>query len=815
MSHFIHDSRAMGRFAPEGIHVVSSGVELPILPLSGAVLFPHNSLPIASLKGLRAADLKAAQRGGFRVGVVTTQNHAGRNKIKWSRVGVEAEVVSLLKLPNGETGAVLEGRRRFILKNLKKHRYGWVGRVDIVMDRPAKRTKAFLATVKTLKSDIQRLLRAQPDILPETNARLQSSDDPAFLCDAIAPHLSLTLEERLQYLEQFDLRTRVRGMLGMLKREMNLHKMSEDIHDQVKGDLQEEQRRHYLREQIQVIRRELGELEGTQGVEQLEDSLAQMELPDLAAAAVKEELERLALSSPGNPEYMVSYNYLQFMAALPWGAVTPRKSPSLRKAAAILNRDHYGLQAVKDRILEYLAVALHKGTPPGQILLFAGPPGVGKTSLARSIAEALDRPFARISLGGVKDEAEIRGHRRTYIGSMPGKLMQAIKQAGARDPVILLDEIDKLSGEAGGDLAAALLEVLDREQNRTFVDHYLAVPFDLSQVIFIATANETGRMSDPLLDRMDVVDVTSYTDREKIEIAQKYLLPELREELGLTTRQFRLADKSIELILRHYTREAGVRQLKRELAVLGRKVVRQLMDNRRRKTLAPSLTAPLLAQWLGPPRYIDEPMDATLAPGVAIGLAYTSVGGDILYVESTQIPLSQGGPTLKLTGSLGAVMKESAETVLSWLQVHAETYGVDRSMLERGLIHLHFPDGGTPKDGPSAGIAILCALLSLLRQQSLPVDLAMTGEVTLRGQVLAVGGIREKVLAAARYGKQRVLIPAANLSDLEHIPAEVRANLAIRPVATMAEVIYEAFGPLEAASGEELRPTEPASELSL
>lgn len=769
---------------------------LPVVPLVGHVLLPQHSIPVSEVPGVGPKALaKAAQEESSFV-VIPIDEPGALAEVSPPIVATQATIAELLRLPDGDVGAVLKGERRVRVQRLYKKRGQWMAECTALATGLGRRSTQALALAKTLRQHIQRFLKTDADIAPDARHALLINDDAAVLADLVAPYLSLSWEERRAVLQAVAVGERVRRVLSALKRELNLQKLTSDIHDQVKGDLSEEQRRAYLKEQIAAIKRELGELdEGADVVAQFEEAFEHLELPALAREAVYEELDRLNLSAPGSPEYIVAHSYLTMMRDLPWHSETPEAS-DLQKATRILNRDHFGLDDVKQRILEYLAVMKHKGDLPGQILLLNGPPGVGKTSLARSIADALGRPFVRISLGGVRDEAEVRGHRRTYIGSMPGKIIQAIKQAKTQYPVILLDEIDKVGGETHAGVAASLLEVLDREQNQSFIDHYLAVPFDISNVMFIATANNAENILEPLRDRMETVDVASYTDREKVAIVRKHVIPSIRKEFDLSAQQFRLDDKTIQYIMRHYTHEAGVRQLKREVQRLARKVVLKVVTQRGRKSY-PRFKPEEIPQWLGVPRYIEEPRDKILPPGVAIGLAYTTVGGEILYVETSTSGSVSGKGSYKLTGSVGKVMQESAQAVLSFIAKNALSLGISDKSLQEADIHIHLPDGGTPKDGPSAGIAIMCAVTSALKGKALPTTLAMTGEVTLRGQVLPVGGIREKILAAYRYGKKTILYPAMNQRDLMEVPEEVRAKLKLIPVQTMAEVLrYAGLWPM-------------------
>ncbi len=764
---------------------------LPIIPLKNGVLFPQNSLPLGDLEGLlRAQDLKAAERGTLRVGILTDLSAEGDKSPQWASVGTEAIISNILKLPDGQKGFVVKARSRFLVREIESARTGYVGNITFVDDIPSKKSTRWTATIKALKSSIDRILKFNGGVSEETKAILTTSDDVALILDLIAPYLSISLAEKLALLGDFDVRSRMRKILGWLNKESELLKLSQEIHEEVSGDLHETDRRNYLREQIRAIRRELGEMEGSAlEVEELEEIFEKMALPKLAKEAASEELERMNITGAGSPEYIISHNYVTLLRDLPWNEEKP-KNRTLAKAREFLDDAHYGLGKIKEKILDYLAVLVHKKGEVGEILLLVGPPGVGKTSLAKSIAEALDRKFARIALGGVRDEAEIRGHRRTYIGAMPGKILQAIKQTKSKHSVILLDEIDKIGEDGKGAVAAALLEVLDQEQNKNFVDHYLAIPFDLSSIIFVATANNVDKIPGPLLDRMEIIELSSYTGVEKKEIARRHIIPSIRKELSLVADQLKIPDRTLGQVIDGYTREAGVRQLRRELTAIARKVVKDVVEKKSKKTAPISLQN--LTEWLGQPKFLPEPLDAELAPGVSIGLAYTDVGGDIMYIEASAAKHSGQRHRLNLTGSLGKVMKESAEAVLTYLLSHSASLGIDPRLVEESALHIHFPDGATPKDGPSAGVAILCAVAGCFLNRSIPANLAMTGEITLRGQVLAVGGIREKVIAAHRYGKKRVLIPKANEFELGDIPREVLDDMEIVLISTMEEALMSA-----------------------
>jgi ATP-dependent Lon protease len=750
---------------------------------------------VTEIDGLSAVERRQAEAGAaVTVLVVPTETPGSR----LAEVGTEAQLIGLQRLPDGRTGALVKGTARLAIVASTSRCSRVTALVRPLREARVSRSARFEAALRALKRTAIRVAGQQGSAFDEARLVLAQTDDASLVCDLAQSLLSSSFADKLASLASEDLAARMALTQKALSRELGYLELAEDIRKKAAVELQEAQRQEYLREQVRVLQAELGEGEDPEDeLDELELRLEELPLPPLVREAVDRELERMRLMAPGSSEYMVSHTYVTWLRDLPWDDKAVKPPLPLAEARRLLDRDHYGLEPVKERILEYLAVMRHRKAPRGEILLLAGPPGVGKTTLARSVATALNRPFVRVSLGGVKDEAEIRGHRRTYVGSLPGKIIQAIKQAGTTAPLILLDEIDKLGLDYGrGAMASALLEVLDEEQNKGFVDHYLAVPYDLSKVVFMATANNVGSIPRPLLDRMETIELQSYSEREKLAIATRHLLPELRRDLGLTRAQFNPSERVVLPLIREYSREAGVRQLKRDLATLGRKVVKSLVMGRPAAKL--KLTPEALATLLGPPRYHAEPNDAALPPGVAIGLAYTAVGGDILYIESSKghAPAAGKEGRLKLTGSLGKVMRESAEAAVSYLVglavTRPELLGVDAGDIVASNLHLHFPDGATPKDGPSAGVAIMAALASLMTGRSLPSQLAMTGEITLRGQVLPVGGIKEKLLAAHRYGKRRVIIPAANAHDLAQVPKEVLDELEIVPVRTMDEVLRQA-----------------------
>ncbi|MFO0958089.1 MAG: endopeptidase La [Isosphaeraceae bacterium] len=621
----------------------------------------------------------------------------------------------------------------------------------------------------------------------ELQVAAMNTPEPGRLADLLGSALPLSTEERQELLAEPQVKGRLEKLGGFLARQLAILELSTKIRDQVGNELSRAQREHFLRQQIKVIQEELGEeAEQNPEIAQIEAKLKQAKLPEEAMAEARRELERLGGMHPSSAEYSIIRTYLDWLGTLPWGKAS-RDRLDLKRARKILDADHYDLDKIKERILEYLAVRKLKRDMKGPILCLAGPPGTGKTSLGKSIARALGREFVRVSLGGVHDEAEIRGHRRTYVASMPGRVIQGLRKAGTNNPVFMLDEVDKLGADFRGDPSAALLEVLDPEQNATFRDHYLDVAFDLSKVIFIATANNVDAIPPPLLDRMEVLQLPGYSEEEKILIAQRFLVPKQLEAHGLAGRDVAFDDDALTRLIADYTREAGLRNLEREVAAICRKVARRYAEGSRQ---AVRVTPDLVATMLGPSRFYREAADRTGVPGVATGLAWTPTGGELLFIEATSMP-GKGG--LTLTGLLGESMRESAQAAMSYLRSHSDLMNLSPPKLSKIDVHIHVPAGAVPKDGPSAGVAIAAALVSLFRGQPIRRDVAMTGEVTLTGRVLPVGGVREKVLAARRAGLKEVLLPRHCEKDLSELPAEVRADLNFRPVDTLDDVMRLLF----------------------
>jgi ATP-dependent Lon protease len=634
-----------------------------------------------------------------------------------------------------------------------------------------------------------RVIGLVPYLPEELQIAASNVEDPSTLCNLVASTLRLKTEEKQRLLELTDVHERLRDVSSILSRELEVFELGSRIQSQVQEEMEKGQREFYLRQQLKAIQEELGEGDAEQAeMNELRSRFDEVDLPEDVRKAVDRELARLEKLPSAAAEYGVIRTYVEWLASLPWGKTTTDKL-DLEHARAVLDEDHYDLDKVKDRLIEFLAVAKLRNQVSGQILCFVGPPGVGKTSLGQSIARALGRKFERLSVGGVRDEAEIRGHRRTYIGAMPGVIIRAIRDAESMNPVLLIDEIDKMGADFLGDPASAMLEVLDPEQNKAFRDHYLDLPFDLSKVLFICTANQVETVPPPLLDRMDVIQLSGYTEDEKFWIARRYLVPKQLELSGLDPQRVAISDRALRLVIREYTREAGVRGLERRLAELFRKAARQVAEGKTRAKML-RIDERKVRRWLGPRRFSGEVRKRTSEPGVATGLAFTAHGGDVLFIEATAYP---GKGRLTITGQLGEVMQESAQAALSWVRSHASQLGLDPKWFAEHDVHIHVPAGAVPKDGPSAGITMGTAIASLVRGEPVSEDVGMTGEITLTGQVLPIGGVREKVLAAQRAGLTRVILPRENEHDLDELPAETKKALDFVLVDSIDEVFDAAF----------------------
>jgi ATP-dependent Lon protease len=765
---------------------------LPILPLRNSVFFPGGVLPLAVGRAKTIALIKDAVRDEQVIGVVTQrkaeEEDPGAQDLY--SVGTVARVVKLLKMGEDNYSLVVQGLARFKVLELVQESPYLKARVDPVEDR----TDVEDVEVEALSINLKKLAREVIELMPELPAAatelVESITHPGHLADLIAANVDVPIEEKQQVLETVDLRSRMKLVLELLNRKREILKLSNKIDSAVKGEMSKTQREYYLRQQLKAIKEELGELgEEEEELDELQERLKKAGLPPDVDKVAQKELNRLKSIPTASSEYTVARTYLDWIADLPWSKQTD-DNLDIENARGVLDHDHYALQKIKKRILEYLAVRKLKNDMRGPILCLVGPPGVGKTSLGQSVARATGRKFVRLSLGGVRDEAEIRGHRRTYVGALPGRIIQSMKKAGTHNPVMMLDEIDKLGADFRGDPSAALLEVLDPEQNNSFSDHYLDVAFDLSKVMFIATANLLDPIPGPLRDRMEILELPGYTFEEKVHIALNHLIPKQLREHGLSSEAVVLSEKAIVKIVVGYTREAGVRALERRIADVCRSIAVEVAAGKIAAGAKRVIEEADLPDVLGPEKFYDETAERTEIPGVATGLAWTAAGGDILFIEATRMT---GKGSLTLTGQLGDVMKESAQAALSYLRSKADTLGIPANFLEKTDIHIHFPAGSIPKDGPSAGVTILTALVSLLTGIRVRKAVAMTGEVTLRGLVLPVGGIKEKVLAAHRAGIKRVIMPARCEKDLVDVPEQARKELEFVFATHMDDVLAAAL----------------------
>ncbi len=765
---------------------------LPILGLSDIVIFPGTVTPllVETPQSIRLIDDVVA--GDRFLGLVLQRNpevETPKPADLWLH-GCAGRVRKMLKFPDGMVRILVEGLRRFRIQEFVAESPYLVARVEKLKD-VVDTTLELAALTRNAAREFQEIVKLSPTLAEEVKVAALNEQDPAQLADLIAANLNLSLQERQHLLELPEAKVRLSRLLPLLSRELEVLKLGSKIQNEVVTSMSKNQRDFFLREQIRAIQRELGEVDsGAAEVKDLREQIEQNHLPEEPKKIALKELERLQQMPPAVAEYTMTRNYLDWLINLPWSKFTEDKL-DLVGAAALLDQQHFGLSKVKDRLLEFLAVIKLKHQLKGPILCLVGPPGVGKTSLGKSVADALGRKFARISLGGMRDEAEIRGHRRTYVGALPGRIIQSLRRAESSNPVILLDELDKVGSDFRGDPASALLEVLDPGQNSSFNDHYLDVPYDLSRVLFITTANWLEPVHPALRDRLEVIELPSYTAWEKLQIAKRHLVPRQLEEHGLKKKLVRFPDATLRQVIQDYTREAGVRQLEREIAALTRKAARKIVAGKNAdKPLI--ITPKALTEFLGPATFTSELAERIAQNGIAIGLAWTPVGGEILFIEATRMP---GKGQLILTGSLGDVMKESAQTALSFLRNRAAELHIDLSDFDKRDIHIHVPAGATPKDGPSAGLTIVAALASLFTQQRVRSDLAMTGEISLRGRVLRVGGIKEKVLAAARSGMKEVILPDQNRNDWLEVPAEVRQKIKAHFVNEISQLFPIALRP--------------------
>jgi ATP-dependent Lon protease len=764
---------------------------LPIMPLRNTVVFPHQVIPLAVGREKSLNLLNNLDEETKIIGLISQQD--GRieepKKEDLYLFGTAAMILKKFKMPDGSEQLIVQGLYRFKVAEFSSINPYFEAVVHQQEDSGVTEDKNFEidALANNVKNIFQKIVDHTPYLTNEHRVMVLNTEDPSKLADVIASQINFTVGEKQQILEMLDIKERLTRINYLLNKELQILELGNKIQDEVQGELNKTQRHYYLREQLKAIKKELGEFEdeGTE-IEELRVKLEKIKMPKYAAEVAEKELNRLSKMSPMASEYTVTRTYLEWILDMPWEKSTKDRL-NIGQAEKILNDDHYGLHKVKTRILEYLAVRQLKSDMKGPILCFVGPPGVGKTSLGRSIARALNRKFSRLSLGGVRDEAEIRGHRRTYVGALPGRIIQEIKKVGSNNPIIMLDEIDKLGMDFRGDPSSALLEVLDPEQNFSFADHYLEIPFDLSKVIFIATANLIDPIPPALKDRMEIIEINSYTEEEKANIAEKYLIPKQLGNHGLNEEQIEFSRSAVRNIINKYTREAGVRNLEREIANVIRGVAKEIVE---KKTKSKRISPRSLNSYLGAERFYYDIAERVSRSGVATGLAWTPVGGDILFIEASKMN-GKGG--LSLTGKLGEVMKESASAALTFLRSNADKYGLEDKFYEKYDTHIHVPAGAIPKDGPSAGITMFAALYSLYANKSVKNNLAMTGEITLRGLVLPVGGIKEKVLAAKRAGIEEIILPFKNKKDLEEIPSQNIKNIKFHFVNEVEELFDIAF----------------------
>ena len=748
-------------------------VSLPMLPLRGLMVFPYMVLHFDVGRKKSVAALEQAMVGDQRIFLVAQRDAEVENPDVDDiyHVGTIAVIKQVLKLPGDNIRVLVEGKNRAILRAVTQEEPYFIGALDEVIPQGTVVSLEADALLRTARKYFEDYCKVSGRVSMETMQSVLEIEDPGQLSDVIAAHVLTKVEDRQQVLEEYDDMTRLETVCAILVRETELAGVEKKVQARVRRQIEQNQKDYYLREQIKAIQTELGDKDATD-VEELREKLEKTPMNDEAKDKTLREIERLSRMAPGSPEIGVSRTYIEWMLDLPWGKLTP-DNLDLKRARRILAEDHYGLEEVKERVIEYLAVCRIKNNMKGPVLCFVGPPGVGKTSIAKSIARALGRKFVQMSLGGVRDEAEIRGHRRTYIGAIPGRIISSIKQAGTMNPVFLFDEIDKMASDVRGDPASAMLEVLDAAQNNAFRDHYLECPFDLSGVMFITTANSADTIPRPLLDRMEVIEVSGYTEEEKLNIAKRHLLPGQIREHGLAPKSVRMSERILRNLIQGYTREAGVRRLERTIGKVVRKSAVAMIDEEQEIM---TVTQERLEKFLGAPRYRYEKAGKKSEIGVVNGLAYTVVGGDTLQIETTTMP---GTGQLELTGSLGDVMKESARAAKSYVRAHAQELGIEPDFYKTLDIHIHVPEGAVPKDGPSAGVTMTTALVSALTGIAVRQNVAMTGEITLRGRVLPIGGLKEKLLAAHRAGIDTVLIPAENVKDLEDVPQNVRDAIAI------------------------------------
>jgi len=760
--------------------------ELPIIALRNTVLFPNVVLPITVAREKSVKAIAEAQKAGKWIGVVAQKdgNNDDPQPDDIYTTGTLAKVVKQIKMPDGNTTIFIMGRMRFSIESYTQTEPYYAARVKYLEDIFPQNDAEFDALMSSIKDYSERIAQQSPNMPNEASIVLRNIEQQSFLMHFIASNINAKLIDKQALLEENTVKVRAERLLQLLQSELQLVELKNEITNKTRADIDKQQREYFLQQQMKSIREELGGDPNEREIRDLQKRADEMKWPESAKELFQKNIEKLERMHPSTPDYSVIYNHLDLMLDLPWGTYT-EDSYDLKKAQKVLDEDHYGMDKIKDRILEYLAVLKLKGDMKSPILCFVGPPGIGKTSLGRSIANAIDRKYVRLSLGGLHDESELRGHRKTYIGAMPGRIIQSIRKIKSANPVFILDEIDKIGKDFRGDPSSALLEILDPEQNNSFYDNYLEMEFDLSKVLFIATANSLSEIQPALRDRLEIIQLTGYSLEEKIEIAKRHLIPKQKEMHGLKKVPMRFPDKVLGKLIQDYTRESGVRELDRDIAAIMRSVAKQVAMEEK---VAPQVSMEDVERIMGKPRYSNDIYTKGHPPGVSVGLAWTSVGGDILFIEASTI---KGKGNLILTGNLGNVMKESATTALTYLKAHAAEYGIPVERFTETETHIHVPEGAVPKDGPSAGITILTALASAYTGRKVKPYFAMTGEITLRGQVLPVGGIKEKVLAAKRAGIKDIILCSQNEKDVEEINKEYIKGVKFHYVSEMDEVLQQ------------------------
>jgi ATP-dependent Lon protease len=762
--------------------------KFPLLPLRDVIIFPHMVVPLFVGREKSIAALEEASRNGNELFLVTQKDASVLNPEREDiyNVGTVVNIIQMLRLPDNTVKVLIEGKYRATIEEFEASSNGYYASVkeaESVVDNQVN----LEATIRSIKSIFEQYVKINKRIPPELLMSISSITDPSRLADIIVAHLSMKIPEKQEILEATDVEKRLHLLLEKMQGEIEIINVEKRIRTRVKSQMEKSQKEYYLNEQMNAIQKELGQKEdGKSDIQEMEEKLAKKQMPDEARERTIKEIKKLKSMSPMSAEASVIRNYIDWMLSLPWFEYTADNN-SVPHAREVLESHHYGMKDVKDRIIEYLAVrSLLKTEGKGTILCLAGPPGVGKTSIARSLAESLGRSFQRISLGGVRDESEIRGHRRTYVGAMPGKIMNALKKAGTSNPLILLDEIDKMSSDMRGDPASAMLEVLDPEQNKNFGDHYVEIEYDLSKVMFVMTANDLGKIPGPLRDRMEIIQVSGYTPNEKLQIGKRYLWDKAVKNNGLEDFEVNVADKTMIDVVRGYTKESGVRDFERHLNTIARKIATDVVEKSYTNEKKFSVTSKQLKKFLGPRKFDSTDIEKEPEIGLVNGLAWTSVGGELLHVEVVVVP---GTGKIQITGKLGDVMQESAKAAMSYVRSISDRLGIDHEWYDKNDIHVHVPEGATPKDGPSAGVTMVTALTSAITGIPVYQDVAMTGEVTIRGRVLPIGGLKEKLLAAKQAGVKTVVIPIKNKKDLSEIPAEVKQGLSIYPCEKVEEVL--------------------------